>query len=214
MAITVFLADKHGVVRDGLSLLLEAQSDISVAGQAANGRDAVRAVRRLRPDVVLMDSALPELNGIEATVEIRQACPSTGVLILSPSCAIEPIFRALRAGAQGYVLMESSGAELVAAVRAVHAGQRYLSQSITGAVLDDYARERHGASPLDSLSRRERQILQLVAEGKSSANAAKLLFLSPKTVETYRSRLMRKLGVENFSGLIKFAIEHGVIALD
>jgi len=214
MAISVFLAGKHGVVRDGLCLLLEAQSDMRVAGQAANGREAVQAVRRLRPDVALLDSALPELNGIEAADELRAACPSCAVLILSPSAAVEQIFRALRAGARGYVLLESSGAELVDAVRAVHGGYRFLSRGITGAVLDDYVSERHAASPLDSLSRRERQILQLVTEGKSSAHAARLLFLSPKTVETYRSRLMRKLGVDNFSSLVKFAIEHGLIPLE
>lgn len=214
MAITVFLADKRGVVRDGLCLLLGAQDDIRVAGHAANGRDAVRQVRLLRPDIVVIDSALPELNGVEATIEIGLACPSAGVLILAPSSAVEQIFRALRAGARGYVLLESSGAELVDAVRAVHAGRRYLSEAIAGAVIDDYLSERHASSPLDSLSRRERQILQLVAEGKSSAHAARLLFLSPKTVETYRSRLMRKLGVDSFSSLIKFAIEHGVIQLE
>lgn len=214
MAITVFLADNHGVVRDGLCLLLEAQTDISVVGSAANGREAVREVRRLCPDMVIMDIAMPELSGIDATLEIREACPSTKVLILSMFSTIEHISRALQAGAHGYLLMESTGAELVDAVRAVHAGHRYLSQKITGAVIDDYTRKRHASSPLESLSSRERQILQLIAEGKSSAYAAKILFLSPKTVETYRSRLMRKLGISGFPSLIKFAIQHGLIPLE
>lgn len=214
MTITIFLADNHGVAREGLRYLLEAQTDISVVGNAANGRDAVREVRRLRPDIVLMDIAMPELNGIDATVEISAACPATKILILSMLSSSEHIFRALQAGVHGYLLMESTGAELVGAVRAVHAGHRYLSQKITSTVIEDYVRERHAQSPLESLSRRERQILQLVAEGKSSAHAAKILFLSPKTVETYRSRLMQKLGISSFSNLIKFAIQHGVIPLE
>ncbi len=214
MTITVFLADSHGVVRDGLCLLLQAQDDIRVIGNAANGREAVREVRRLRPDTVLMDTAMPELSGIDATLEIREACPSTKILILSMSSSIDHISRALQAGAHGYLLMESTGAELVVAVRAVYAGNRYLSQQITGTVIDDYTRKRRASSPLESLSSRERQILQLIAEGKSSAHAAKILFLSPKTVETYRSRLMRKLGISGFPNLIKFAIQHGLIPLE
>jgi two-component system, NarL family, response regulator NreC len=214
MAITVFLADNHGVRRDGLRSLLEAQADISVVGHAATGHEAVREVRCLGPDIVIMDIAMPELSGIDATLKIHEVCPSTKVLILSMFSSIEHIFRALQAGADGYLLMDATGAELVEAIRTVHAGHRYLSQKITGTVIDDYIRERHAASPLESLSSRERQILQLIAEGKSSAHAAKILFLSPKTVETYRSRLMRKLGIDSFSSLIKFAIQHGVIPLE
>lgn len=214
MTITVFLADSHGVVRDGMCLLLEAHTDIRVVGNAANGREAVREVRRLRPDTVIMGIAMPELSGIDATLEIREACPSVKILILSMFSSIDHISRALQAGAHGYLLMEASGAELVDAVRAVHAGHRYLSQKITGTVIDDYTCKHHASSPLASLSSRERQILQLIAEGKSSAHAAKILFLSPKTVETYRSRLMRKLGISGFPDLIKFAIQHGLIPLE
>lgn len=214
MTITVFLADNHGVVRDGMCLLLEAQTDIRVVGNAANGREAVREVRRLRPDTVIMGIAMPELSGIDATLEIREACPSVKILILSMFSSIDHISLALQAGAHGYLLMEATGAELVDAVRAVHAGHRYLSQKITGTVIDDYTCKHHASSPLASLSSRERQILQLIAEGKSSAHAAKILFLSPKTVETYRSRLMRKLGVNGFPDLIKFAIQHGLIPLE
>jgi DNA-binding NarL/FixJ family response regulator len=211
---TVVLADDHAVVRDGLRVLLEAQSDISVVGDAANGRQAVRLALQLHPDVVVMDIAMPELNGIEATQQIHDASPSTQVLILSMHSTAEHIFRALQAGARGYLLKDSAGAEVVAAVRAVHAGRRYLGQKIASAVLDDYISERHRASPLDSLSPRERQILQLVAEGKSSAEAAALLFLSPKTVDTYRSRMMQKLGIGDLPSLVKFAIQHGITQLD
>ena len=211
---TVVLADDHTVVRDGLRVLLEAQSDISVVGDAGNGREAVRLALQLHPDVVVMDIAMPELNGIEATQQIHDASPSTQVLILSMHSTTEHIFRALQAGARGYLLKDSAGTEVVDAVRAVHAGRRYLSQKIASTVLDDYISERSRASPLDSLSPRERQILQLVAEGKSSAEAAAMLFLSPKTVDTYRSRMMQKLGIGDLPSLVKFAIQHGVTQLD
>jgi DNA-binding NarL/FixJ family response regulator len=212
--IRVILADDHAVVRDGLRVLLEAQSDLEVVGAAANGRQAVRLVHDLHPDVVVMDIAMPELNGIEATQQIHDASPSTQVLVLSMHSTTEHIFRALQAGARGYLLKDSAGAEVVDAVRVVYAGRRYLSQKIASTVVDDYISERHRASPLDSLSPRERQILQLVAEGKSSAEAAAMLFLSPKTVDTYRSRMMQKLDVNDLPGLVKFAIQHGVTQLD
>ena len=212
--IRVILADDHAVVRDGLRVLLEAQSDLEVVGVAANGRQAVRLVHELHPDVVVMDIAMPELNGIEATQQIHDAAPSTQVLILSMHSTTEHIFRALQAGARGYLLKDSAGAEVVDAVRVVNAGRRYLSQKIASAVIDDYISERHRASPLDSLSPRERQILQLVAEGKSSAEAAAMLFLSPKMVDTYRSRMIQKLDIDDLPKLVKFAIQHGVTQLD
>ena len=212
--IRVILADDHAVVRDGLAVLLEAQSDLEVVGVAANGRQAVRLAQELHPDVVVMDIAMPELNGIEATRQIHDAVTSTQVLVLSMHSTTEHIFRALQAGARGYLLKDSAGAEVVDAIRVVHAGRRYLSQKIASTVVDDYISERHRASPLDSLSPRERQILQLVAEGKSSAEAAAMLFLSPKTVDTYRSRMMQKLDIDDLPKLVKFAIQHGVTQLD
>ena len=212
--IKVLLADDHAVVRDGLRVLLGAQADIDVVGDVANGREVLRQALQLHPHVVVMDIAMPELNGIEATQQLRDACPSTQVLILSMHSTTEHIFRALQAGARGYLLKDSAGAEVVDAIRVVHAGRRYLSQKIAATVVDDYIAERHRPSPLESLSRRERQILQLVAEGKSSAEVAAALFLSPKTVETYRSRMMQKLGISNLPNLVKFAIQHGVIQID
>ena len=212
--IRIVLADDHAVVRDGLRVLLQAQPDIEVVGDAANGREAMRLTQQLHPDVVVMDIAMPELNGIEATLQIHDVAPATQVLILSMHSTTEHIFRALQAGARGYLLKDSAGAEVVEAVRVVHAGRRYLSPKIASTVIDDYISERQRASPLDSLSRRERQILQLVAEGKSSAEAAAMLFLSPKTVDTYRSRMMQKLGIADVPSLVKFAIQHGVTKLD
>jgi DNA-binding NarL/FixJ family response regulator len=213
MTIRVLIADDHAIVRDGLRALLEAERDIQVVGDAADGRDAVRQAAQLCPDVVLVDIAMPELNGIEASRQIREVCPSAHVIILSMHSTAEHIFRALQAGARGYLLKESAGQEVIAAVRAVHAGQRYLSHKISNQALDDYARQRE-PGPLDRLSPREREILQLVVEAKSSAEIAALLSLSPKTVETYRSRLMDKLGVGDLPGLVKFAIQHGLTPLE
>jgi len=217
LAITVFLADDHAVVRDGLRVLLEAQPDISVTGDAANGRETVRLVAQLCPDVVIMDIAMPDLNGIEATQQICEVCPSAQVIILSMHSTTEHIFRALQAGARGYLLKESAGIEVVNAVRAVHAGHRYLSPKISDWLIDDYIRQRRaveGKGPLARLSPREREVLQLVVEGKSNAEIANILSLSLKTVETYRSRLMRKLGISDLPSLVKFAVQHGLTPLE
>ena len=210
MTIRVLLADDHAVLRDGLAALLQAQEDITVVAHAQDGREAVRKAAELKPDVAIMDIVMPELDGIEATRLVHQSSPRTHVVILSMYSTTEHIFRALQAGAKGYILKESAGAELVAAVRGVHAGRRYLSQKITETVVDDYIREHHPTDPLGKLSSRERQILQLVAAGKSTADIAGALFLSPKTVDTYRSRLMQKLDIDNVAGLVKFAIACGL----
>jgi DNA-binding NarL/FixJ family response regulator len=213
MAITVFLADDHTVIREGLRLLLEAQGDITVVGEAADGADAVKQVIKSHPDVVVMDIAMPMMNGIEATERICLACPSTRIVILSIHSSNEHIYRALKAGALGYLLKESAGKEVKDAIRAVHSGRRYLSRQITEVIVDDYVLSKDvlkTKSPLDRLSSREREILQLVVEGKTSLEIGKMLFISPKTVETYRSRLMQKLGVKDVPGLVKFALQHGL----
>lgn len=217
LVITVLLADDHAVVRDGLRVLLEAQPDISVIGDAANGRDAVHQVAQLCPDVVVMDIAMPDLNGIEATRQIYELCPSAQVIILSMHSTTEHIFRALQAGAGGYLLKESAGIEVVNAVRAVHAGHRYLSQKISDRLIDDYVHQPQAAEakgPLAGLSPREREVMQLIVEGKSNAEIAGILSLSLKTVETYRSRLMRKLGISDLPSLVKFAVQHGLTPLE
>lgn len=214
MNINVFLADDHAVVRDGLRCLLESQGDIHVIGDAANGREALRQVRQLKPDVVLMDIAMPELNGIEATVQIRHSCPGVRVLILSMHASPEHVREALKAGAQGYLLKQSAGMEVVEAVRTVHAEGAYLSQKIAGSVIADYIHDQQSESPLDALTRRERQILQLIVEGKSNLEASQSLFLSKKTVETYRCRMMQKLGVTRLPQLMRFALHHGITTLE
>ena len=217
MSIAVFLADDHAVVRDGLRYLLEAQPDIKVVGDAANGRQTLQLVERLRPDVAIMDIAMPELNGIEATRRIRTDCPSTQVIILSIYSTEEHVSRALQAGARGYVLKESAGIEVVNAVRAVHSGHHYLSQKLSDQLIDDYLHQIKVSgkkSPLGRLSPREKEVLQLVVEGKSSAEIAAALSLSVKTVETYRSRIFQKLDIDDLPGLVKFAIQHGLTPLD
>jgi DNA-binding NarL/FixJ family response regulator len=206
------LADDHAVVRDGLRALLELGGELQVVGVAGNGRDALAEAVRLHPDVVIMDIAMPELDGIEATRRILEKCPKTKVLILSMYLSAEHIHRALHAGAHGYVLKESAGDEVVEAVRAVHAGKRYLSHKISETMIDDYLRDGVRVSPMDSLSLRERDVLQLVVEGHTTASIAQKLSLSPKTVETYRTRIMRKLRVPDTVELVKFAMRHGLTA--
>lgn len=213
MPITVFVADDHAIVRAGLANLLGAQPDIRVIGTAADGLATVRQVEKLKPEVVVMDIAMPQMNGIEAAREIRERAPQARVVILSMHSSVEHVFHALEAGAAGYLLKESAANEIVAAVRAAHAGRRYLSPKIAEVMTENISRGT-GASPLESLSKRERQVLQLVAEGRSSAQIAAALNLSPKSVDTYRSRLMRKLHIGDVAGVVKFAIQHGLTSLD
>jgi len=217
MSITVILADDHAVVRDGLRYLLEAQSDIKVIGDAADGRLAVDLVAQLKPNIAIVDITMPELNGIDATIQMRQVCPSTEVIILSMHANKRHIARALQAGAHGYLIKESAGAEVVEAVRVVYNGHRYLSQTISDVVIDDYVSQWSSIEHRDSLellSAREREVLQLVVEGKTSAEIARILTLSPKTVESYRSRLMQKLDIKDIPSLVKFAIQQGLTPLE
>lgn len=217
MTVKVFLVDDHAVVREGLCSLLEAEKDIHIVGESGDGRDAVRQVQRLCPDIVIMDIAMPNLNGIEATRQIVETCPSTQVIILSMYSSNEHISEALKSGAMGYILKGSSAQEVIEAVRVVKSGGHYLSQPISEMVIEEYLNpDRTGLthSPLEKLSSREREILQLVVEGKSSAEIAEILYISPKTVETYRSRLMQKLQIKDLPSLVKFGIKHGLITID
>lgn len=213
MTIDILLADDHAIVRDGLRMLLESNADLRVVGMVADGRAAVNEARRLRPHLVVMDISMPELNGIEAARAIVEALPDTRVLFLSMESSPEHVYRALQSGARGYLLKHSAAAELVTAVRAVRAGRRYLSEEISETVVSDYLNQRQTKSPLDRLSTRERNLLQLIVEGRTNAEAARTLCLSVKTVETYRSRLMQKLGIGDLATLVKFAIEHGLTSL-
>lgn len=217
MTIAVFLVDDHAVLREGLRLLLDMEPDITVVGEAANGRDALRGVTKLHPDVVILDVIMPELNGIDAARQILRDKPTLPILILSMNSNSEHIFRALQAGARGYLLKASAGSEVVEAVRTVYAGQRYLSQDISGVVVDAYIRQREAAEPEDPLavlSPREVEVLQLMVEGRTQTEIATTLSLSPDTVKTYRSRIRNKLGISDLPGLVKFAIVHGLTSLE
>jgi len=213
MTITVFLADDHTVVREGLRAYLDAQPDIRAIGEAGNGREAVEQICDLKPDVGVLDIGMPQVNGIEATEQICRRCPSVGVVILSMHSTNEYVFRALKAGASGFVIKESAGRELIDAVRTVHAGHRYLSHKLSDQLIDDYVERREATqeeTPLDELSKREQQILKHVVEGKTTADMAERLSLSTTTINTYRSRLMRKLDIDDLPSLVKFAIRHGL----
>lgn len=217
MSIKVLLADDHQVVCDGLEVLLNSEADINVVHKSADGRDAVLKARELQADIVVMDINMPELNGLEATQKIMEAGTSTSVIILSMYAHNDLIFRALQSGAKGYVLKESAGVEVVDAVRAVHSGCRYMSRKIEDGVIDEYIRlqqESRDDHPLSSLSPREREVLQLIVEGKSRGEIAEALCLSKKTVDTYRNRIMQKLDIHDVPSLVKFAIQHNLIALD
>lgn len=213
MPISVYIADDHAVVRDGLRLLLEANPDIKVVGDAASGEQALREIQILNPDVVIMDISMPDMNGISVTEQVLQASPQLRVIILSMLGTPEHVHRALQAGARGYLLKDSAGREVMEAVLAVNAGNTYLSQPIQSILISDYARPRDASQtqdPLAALSQREREVLQFVVDGRTSAEIASLLFLSPKTVESYRSRLMHKLGVSDVGELIKLAMRLGL----
>jgi DNA-binding NarL/FixJ family response regulator len=213
LTIRILIADDHAVVAEGLRVLIEAQGDMEVVGLAGDGREAVRQALEAKPDVVVMDNAMPELNGTEATRIIRKRCAHTRVVMLSMHSNSVHIQRALQAGAGGYVLKESVGRELVDAIRTVHAGRRYLSMPLTDKLLDRLMSD-VPEDPLCRLSARERQVLQMIAEGKSVVEIAGKLSLSRKTVETYRERMMEKLALDDLAALIKFAIQQDVVSLD
>ena len=216
MNIRVLVADDHAIVREGLGIMLGNQPDMEVVGLATNGREAIRMVDQYQPDVAVMDISMPELNGIEAIQQMLPGHPRMKVIVLSIHETKPYVYRALKAGAKGYLIKETAGLEVVDAVREVYRGERYLSQRIADLLTDISFRSLENSgetSPLEQLSPREREILQLVAEGKTSQEIAERLSISSKTVDTYRSRLMRKIGVEDMAGLIKFAIQHGVISL-
>src|SRR5579863_8955511 len=183
---------------------------MEVVGTATTGKEAIDAAARLKPDVIVMDLMLPELSGVDATARILSIAPQIHVVVLSVSHTSEHVFRALRAGAHGYVVKEAAGIELVRAITAVLAGERYLSPLITELLIRGLLDDSCGLSPLERLSGREREVLQLTVAGSTSAEIAEHLSLSRRTVDTYRSRLMEKLGVSDLTTLIHFAIEHAM----
>ena len=210
--IKILIADDHAVVAEGLKHLIEAQSDMQVLAIVGDGREAVRRAEELRPDVVIMDLSMPELNGADATRALLEQDPERRVIVLSMYADHEYVRRALKAGALGYVVKRSAAKDVVEAIRAVHTGQRYLSPLVAEAVKEPAQAGKEDR--LARLSTREREVLQLLAEGKTGTEIAQRLSLSPKTVETYRARLVETLGIRDVAGLVRFAIQRGIISLD
>ena len=210
--IQILLADDHTVLCDGLRFLIESQPDLRVVAVAVDGHQAVSLACELRPDLALMDVSMPLLNGIEAARELHDLCPQVHILMLSMHADLEYVHRSLQAGAQGYILKESAGTEVLDAIRVVLAGRPYFSPKISEKLLMEVSRDKH--APLERLSGRERQVLQLAVEGRTSLDIAIMLNLSPKTVETYRSRIMTKLNLDSLPSLVKFAIQHGLTGLE
>lgn len=215
---TIVLADDHTLVRAGLRSLLESLGSFQVVGEAADGREAVRLARQLSPDIVLMDIAMPGLNGLDATARIAREAPASRVIILSMHTAENYVLEALRAGAVGYVVKDAAVTELDLALRAVRRGERWLSPSVSHHLLDEYlrlARSQPGTTPgsgLDLLTVRQREILQLIAEGHSTREIASRLSISIKTAETHRAQVMERLGIHDVAGLTRFALRVGLVA--
>jgi two-component system response regulator NreC len=214
--IRVLLAEDHTIVRKGLRSILNGEADLEVIGEAEDGREAVRKVEQLLPDVVLMDITMPALNGLEATRQIKKRFPEVKVLILTMHSTEEYIFQILRAGASGYVLKQAAITELVSAIRAVYGGDSFLSPSISRKVIEEYVRkaETVAENSYDRLTDREREVLQLIAEGHSSSEIAELLHISVKTVRAHRAHLMDKLDMHGTAELTQYAIHKGVIGAD
>jgi DNA-binding NarL/FixJ family response regulator len=211
--IRILLADDHTLVRAGIRGLLEGLPGVEVVGEAGDGAEALRQAQELRPDVVLLDVGMPGLNGLEAAARIMAIDTPIRVVILSMHTSEEYVLRALRAGCAGYLVKGSAVTELEIAVRAVARGETYLSPVVSRRVVEDYVNRSGGAAdPLDALTPRQREILQLVAEGNTSKDIAQRLGLSFKTVETHRSQIMERLGVHDVTGLVRFALRVGLVA--
>jgi DNA-binding NarL/FixJ family response regulator len=206
--IRVLLADDHTILRKGVRLLVDSQPDMEVIGEARNGREAVEQTRRLKPDVVVMDVSMPEVNGIEGTRQICDELARTKVLALSMHKDSVYVREILRAGARGYLLKDSEDGDLLRAIRAVYRGEAYLSPAISDAVLTDY--RRHVSNPVDLLTSREREILSMIAEGKTNKEIATALNLSVYTIESHRGSVMEKLNLHNTGDIVRFAIRNGL----
>lgn len=207
--IRILLADDHALVRQGFRMILSGEPDFEVAGEATNGREALELCNALKPDVVVMDVTMPELNGIEATRRIMELHPRTRILALSMHKDAVYVREILRAGASGYLLKDAINTDLLAAVRSVARGEGYLSPGVSEAVLSDY--RRHVTDPIDLLSSREREVLQLIAEGKTNKEIAGILNLSVYTVDAHRGKIMEKLNLHSTGELVRFAVRKGLV---
>jgi DNA-binding NarL/FixJ family response regulator len=215
-AVTIVLADDHPVVRQGLRALLDGEPGLQVVGEAAEGLQVTPLVERLRPDVLVLDVLMPGLSGLEVARQVRQRCPATRVLILSMHANLVYVAEAFRNGATGYVVKDAGAASLLAAVRAVAAGRRYLSPPLSQPDVQAYAdRARTGTrDPYDTLTPREREVLHLAAEGHTNPEIAGRLGISPRTAETHRANIMRKLRLQSQTDLVRYAVQRGIVRVD
>jgi len=212
-AIRVLVADDHTIVRQGLVGILKASTDIDVVGEAGDGAEAVEKATKLKPDVVVLDISMPHLNGLEAARRIREALPGTRVLVLTMHDDEEYVLKMVRAGASGYLLKDSAASELLAAIRALKAGKASFGPHATRALAEAYQSDRPlPEDPFERLTDREREIFQLVVEGNTNAQIAEMLFISPKTVDNHRTRMMEKLGVHGTAELVRFAAKHKLLS--
>ena len=212
----ILLADDHNIVRQGLRALLQSEPHFRLVGEASDGIEAVRLAEKLRPDVLITDVMMPGLNGLEVTRQVAKMLPQTRVIILSMYTNDAYVLEALKNGALGYVLKDSQAADLIQAVKEVIAGNRYLSPPLSERALELYLRKVESVpdDPYELLTSREREVLQLVAEGRTSAEIANRLFISPRTAEGHRANLMKKLGLQNNADLIRLALKRGILPLD
>ncbi len=213
---TIVLAEDHHIVRQGLHSLLQAELNFSIIGETGDGLEAVQLVERLQPDVLVLDLMMPSLNGLEVTRQVTKRSPQTRIIILSMHANEAYVREALRNGAAGYVLKESSAADLVQAVREAIAGRRYLSPPLSERAIDAYVQKAEAATldVYDTLTTREREVLHLVAEGNTIGTIASRLFISPRTVETHRTNLMRKLSLRTSAELVRYALQRGLLPLE
>lgn len=210
--IRVLIADDHGLVRAGIRALLEKQSTMEVVAEASNGREALRLVRQHQPDLVLMDIAMPELNGLEVVRQLVKDSPNVRSIILTMHADEEHVWQALQAGAAGYLVKGGSLAELELAIKSVAQGETYLSPGVSGPVIKEYIRRTgNEAEATDSLTPRQREVLQMIAEGKTTKQIALVLSVSVKTVESHRAQLMKRLGVQDIASLVRHALRIGLV---
>lgn len=215
--ITVLLADDHTIVREGLTKLLESDPNLKIVGEAKDGREAVNKVEKLKPDIVLMDISMPMLNGVEATRQIKKISRQTKVIILSMHSHDRYIGELLSLGASGYLVKDSTGANIMNAIKAAMKGDTYLSPSISRLIIENYVSTKRKKSTREelysSLSNREHEVFQMIAEGKSTKEISEILFVSLSTIKTHRAHIMEKLQIDNLSQLIQFAIELGIVEI-
>lgn len=216
MAATILLADDHPIVRQGLRHLLEGEPSLNIVGEASDGLQAVELIEKLRPNVLILDIMMPGLNGLEVLRQTRERSPATRSIVLSMQSADVYVVNALKAGALGYVLKETGPSELVDAIQQVIEGKRYLSPRLSERLIDVllHSKEESTLNPYETLTNREREILQMAAEGMTAPAIAKRLSISPRTAELHRGRMMKKLGLNNQTELVRYALKRGILSMD